>query len=561
MPSHKPRHPHQPQSRRGARAIASTVAAGLAALGVVSIAGGSALAAGACINPLQAAGGYTVFVGGSAILGNAETEGSVAVHGALGWSKDMPIRHSTGLTPRGYSLPVVPGTGPTAGLPVRVAAGSLDFAGSSSELKVTSEGTITNAQKGYIVTGSQDWSYAWSRAGGQEVRLTKDASQDAQTRVQITGPLTVQPLSSDSTSAATAWANTNVHAGQAVLDEIFSGYAQLEESSTGIAALSASTSADVHQLTLDPGSDAGKRQVTLVDGVTNVLTVTAAQLGENDNWTLAFAGGVQPSASAPLVVNLVAGAGSTFRIPQFSAVNSPNENNPNPYASYVVWNYAGSAALTVKGNLISGAVLAPYASLTTSNNSPIEGQIVAASLTGANGSGEYHYYGYAGCVATTPTTTPTPTVTPTTTVTPTPTVTPTVTPTPTVSPTVTPTVTPTPTPTVTPTPTSTHSSSPTASGTPPTTPSAVPSSTSGGGGGTSDNPSDEPTSNEGAVAGRGDDPAGDGAGAGPADTADPQDDGTEALAATGSSFAPVALAGWILVVAGAVLLVARRRRA
>ena len=65
----------------------------------------------------------------------------------------------------------------------------------------------------------------------------------------------------------------------------------------------------------------------------------------------------------------------------------------------MLWSYDETGPLTLSSqDRITGTVLAPRADLTLQNASPVEGQVIAATLTKAGGSGEIHHYAFAGCV-------------------------------------------------------------------------------------------------------------------------------------------------------------------
>ena len=74
----------------------------------------------------------------------------------------------------------------------------------------------------------------------------------------------------------------------------------------------------------------------------------------------------------------------------FSFANGVNFNNPTNYATHVLWNFINATSLTFGGEF-GGSVLAPLAAVT--NNSPIDGTLVAASFSG---SGEIHSDPYVG---------------------------------------------------------------------------------------------------------------------------------------------------------------------
>lgn len=79
----------------------------------------------------------------------------------------------------------------------------------------------------------------------------------------------------------------------------------------------------------------------------------------------------------------------------FALPNSLNFTDPTGYAATVLWNFINATNLTF-GNEFGGSVLAPLAAVT--NNSPIDGTLVAASYTG---DGELHSYPHTGTIPTT----------------------------------------------------------------------------------------------------------------------------------------------------------------
>ncbi len=93
------------------------------------------------------AGDFTVLAYGNANLGNAETEGSVAVGGVMTLAKGYPFIHSSGLTPTNYSIPVIDGQR------TRVLASSVNWAASSGASDVTSRGWTLAEHKGYLKLG------------------------------------------------------------------------------------------------------------------------------------------------------------------------------------------------------------------------------------------------------------------------------------------------------------------------------------------------------------------------------------------------------------------------
>ena len=109
---------------------------------------------------------------------------------------------------------------------------------------------------------------------------------------------------------------------------------------------------------------------------------------------LNFTGAV-PSSTTGLVVRM--SGGTAFSIPRFNGANDSGTNNL--FAPWVLWSYDEAGPLTLSSqDRITGTILAPRADLTLQNASPVEGQVIAATLTKAGGSGEIHHYAFAGCV-------------------------------------------------------------------------------------------------------------------------------------------------------------------
>lgn len=319
--------------------------------------------------------GFTVFVQNDAAMAGAEVEGTVGVGGALSWASTYDVRHSTGLTPPDYDLPTL--TTPAGTLPIRVAAGSLDFAGSSGELQAGSDADDPAWPLGELLTGTESWTGA--SVTGDEVSLTSATSGTGAT---VRPPA---PLPTDAT--LDAWLPD--HVGPiANLDTLFSGFPTLRSTSEQLADLSGSTDG-VSEVSL--AGSGGDRDLELVEGDVNILSLTPAAL---ENVTGINFTGATPSATTTLLVKL--SGGTSFTLPRLNGANDSGDDNR--FAPYVLWNYPDSGALTISGtDRITGTILAPSADLTLANPSPVEGQVVAASMTKNAGTGEIHNYVFENC--------------------------------------------------------------------------------------------------------------------------------------------------------------------
>jgi choice-of-anchor A domain-containing protein len=109
--------------------------------------------------------------------------------------------------------------------------------------------------------------------------------------------------------------------------------------------------------------------LTLAPGQTNVLNLTAAELGNLSQITLRNT----PTASAPLLVN-VSGASYNGNMPNLAGV-SGNQ------APFMMWNFAQATSIHVVGGAtVEGTLYAPNATLTWAPTQNIEGNIIAANF-------------------------------------------------------------------------------------------------------------------------------------------------------------------------------------
>lgn len=383
--------------------------AAVAAVGVFALANPfSASAVDTAANPLSPLAGFTVVVRGDSSLGNQEIEGSVAVGGDLTLTKNYTFIHSSGLTPTDYDLPVIDGD------PTRLLiGGQFDTTASVGVSELSSRGNVRANQLGYLKIGDTS-NLALNPRGNQGLGVWASAAgttAGTEPALYVTDTV-AEPQSSVAATGAFA-------------SEFSGAFATL--TATGASLRNLATCTAAHETALTPGSDAGQRTIALVAGVTNYISLSAADLAFN---VIVFVG-AQPSSDTPVIFNIT-GSPDTITIPRFAAANSTSATSPNTIAPYVLWNLSGvTDPITIHGDKISGSILAPTSAVTLDASSPLEGQLVANTLTTAGG--EIHHYAFNATVAcltgSTVTTTPTDTGTPTVTATPTNPATPTVTPT------------------------------------------------------------------------------------------------------------------------------------
>ena len=184
-----------------------------------------------------------------------------------------------------------------------------------------------------------------------------------------------------------AWVAANI--GPVDVTPVTSGFPTLDAMADAVSDLPGAN-AGVSAVTLT--GSAPEKQLELVAGDLNVLSVTPEQF---DGVTALNFTGAVPSSTTGLIVRM--SGGTEFSIPRFNGANDSGTNNL--FAPWVLWSYDETGPLTLSSqDRITGTVLAPRADLTLQNASPVEGQVIAATLTKAGGSGEIHHYAFEGCV-------------------------------------------------------------------------------------------------------------------------------------------------------------------
>ena len=348
-------------------------------------------AAPVALNPMAAAGDFTVKTEGDARFDGVEVEGSLAIGGDYTFVGGLPIIHSSGLTPAGYAIPVID-EDPTR-LLVR---GTFDTAGSSGVSELSSRGNTGEGQLGYVKIG-QVGDLQVSARGENNVWIA-DGPSGAEPGIYDPN----QPFSDDPTPAE----GSRVQLSETGWDDYFDSLDNTDDVTSCLAELEQNT-------LIEAGDDANQVQIPITEGVTNVLEVTPDS-PLFSAVSVALTAELGPATT--LVIKVVDAAGATLTVPRFEAANDTSATNPNVLAPYLLWDLSANAGSPVEltGDKISGSVYAPGVDLTLSQSSPFEGTIISETLHTEASSGELHHYRFLGtiqCEEATPS--PTPTSTPT----------------------------------------------------------------------------------------------------------------------------------------------------
>lgn len=378
-----------------AKAYVSTavVVAGLAlGGGVLGRGAGPASAATASLNPMGVNGDFTIVTTGDASMGNSELEGSLAVGGDVRFPNGTyPIIHSSGLTPTAYDIPVV------AGDPTRLLTRGTFVPGTNGEVTVDSRGYVEDDQRGFVKIGDL-----------ADLQVTERGSGAIWV---ANGPSGTQQGIYDPNQLYNGGEPNSRVGAPGAYDDYFADLDVTQDEATEcLTELTPVESDQVHVSTLSPGGSTGEMTADIEAGKTNVLEIPYAQLS---TFNVLRTTGAALGADTPLVVRVIgAPDGATIDLPQFAGTESPNADQPNPVAPYVLYDFSSypeGASLTIGGDtLVSGSIYAPGLDLTVDVGTPVEGQIYTETLTTAGG--EIHHYLFLGevsCGDVEPTPTPT----------------------------------------------------------------------------------------------------------------------------------------------------------
>ncbi len=359
---------------RAASPLQRTVAAATSAL--VALTGAVALGAGpyatasataatvSSIDPFAAAGGFSVYSRGNAVLDNHEVEGSVAVGGQLTVRRDgggYAILHQAAGT-ADYSIPTVDGD------PTRLLIGSYSTTSGLVEIRNGGIPGGTDASlEGYLKVADVDPAFGLYERGGWVRYRTAEGDVPAIDATNQRWPGGQSTVYTRTPSVA-----AYVEAGaQGSYDEVAQCLAALPGS------------AEAHQVTV--AENAGDRKVLseLAPDRVNVLRYEDIAGGNRMQFS---PGSPTPSASNPLVIQVPAGT---------TAVDGATFDPQGAYSRYVMWDLSqveGPVTLGASGR-VDGSVYAPFADLTV-DAAPLDGQILADTLHLLGG--ETHAYLFAG---------------------------------------------------------------------------------------------------------------------------------------------------------------------
>lgn len=326
-------------------------------------------------NPLSPAGYFNIFLQGNATLESNESEGAVAIGGNLtvkGYQvafKPIAINGGVPFTVGGVTVGLVVGGG------VKLSQNSLKVL-NNTYLKI---GNCTAAGDPAV-----DALKIWFKDGNQAVSNIRVTKQGESYSGPASGYIDVAAnyvtLGVDTVSNPVCQAN--------VID-FAAAFTQLKANSSALTSCISNTEtwADGQMITNLNGKNVVLKEAAGATGP-RVWEVLGAQLNALNNVTLDFT----PSASRPLVINVLTGADFTWNV---------TNQNVNGTMNYILWNFPNvTGNLVIGGNAtVEGSILAPYANVdkaTGGNNSNIEGQLIAKSFTMT--SGEMHTYPFLGMV-------------------------------------------------------------------------------------------------------------------------------------------------------------------
>ena len=332
-----------------AAALGAALLGGLA-LPQAAVAAPGATAVGP-INPVAqplgghpANSGFLVIAQGNVLLSADESEGTVAVGGNLSFTTSYNVAAHSPAVPTFTA----PGDSVQTLLYVR---GGVVFPPTGVNLKVLNGGYTKIGDTSTYTAFDHDQNNALINYS----IVPKGAA--ATTNPQISGTVTQTPAS----------IGTPVPSSLIDVDGAFALYRPTATALAGCDENVLPTDANGTPITR-PITSPTSIYLTLTPGVTNVLNLTAAELGQLTEITYRTA----PSASMPLLINVTGDYTGTF--PNQAGV-SGNQ------APYILWNFPTASTVTVNGGAaMEGTLYAPNAAVSWVQTNNIEGNVVAASF-------------------------------------------------------------------------------------------------------------------------------------------------------------------------------------
>lgn len=289
--------------------------------------------------------GFLVFAQGDVALGADESEGTVAAGGNLSFSTSYNVAAHSPAVPTFTA----PGDSVQTLLYVR---GGVVFPGNGANLKVLNGGYTKIGDTATYMAFDHDQNNALINYS------IVPPGNAATTNPQISGTVTQTPAS----------IGTPVPSSLIDVDGAFALYRPTSTALAGCDENVLLTDANGNPITRPVTSRTGV-YLTLTPGVTNVLNITAAELGQISEITYR----TPPSAQTPLLINVSGDYTGTF----------PNQAGiSGVQAPFVLWNFASASAVTVTGGAaMEGTLYAPNAAVNWRQTNNIEGNVIVASFT------------------------------------------------------------------------------------------------------------------------------------------------------------------------------------
>ena len=335
-----------------------------------ALVGVPAFAATQYYNPTQYALGFNVFTRGNTTFEGSEIDGAVYIGGNLTINAGTTVG---GHNPGAY--PYNTGSNPYA-------LSSYPFASTNSQnLGLAINGRVTYASgnqsylnHGNLRIGNLAGTYLFDKdTNGAAANLRAVGSNN----YSATPLIQVQHLQSANSGADKANQSPGIATATA-----FSRFAQVAEILKSYSNPPSVCASLINQVAVPTGQNG---VITLVSGKVNVITLTPAQLnsfpsGVNFNGT--------PSATTPIVFNIVAADGDAYAMPSFNMFNAGGFNDSAN--NFTIWNFYKATSVGIaSSNSMYGTVFAPNAVVKHLASNNINGQVIASELfTGS--SGEIH---------------------------------------------------------------------------------------------------------------------------------------------------------------------------
>lgn len=333
-------------------------------------------------SPTAPAQGFNVFLKNGATFTTSESEGPVALGGnlTLAGSYNFAIHNNFVYQVGGVNIALLVG-------------GKVNYNSGN-------QGGYQVLNSGYVKIGDSTGSKVWYNYQGNNIHITPASSNSNSSSPDIELNTTAANLGGVS--------STNNPVFQGNLIDFNAAFSTLQATSTGLAActdnMTIYNSPNGGSAPISHSGISGGTQIytTLTSSSKTVLNINGSDLNNISQFTFQNPNGSTQSPDANHVWIINVNAPGTF------TWSTPNGMG-NSIAPYVIWNFYNTTTLNISGNnAVEGAVFAPYADITKSNNnSNIEGQVIGLSYIQTAG-GEIHSYNFTqsvtGCgVTATPT--------------------------------------------------------------------------------------------------------------------------------------------------------------